>query len=69
MTAAGGVGRAALRVASVLRTYLVARLRSLQKLPWTIRMFFLFVTLALRRKDGLAAGLKENSFLAKKALR
>jgi transposase len=36
-----GVARAALRGASVLRSYVAARLRSLQKLPWTIRMFFL----------------------------
>jgi transposase len=36
-----GVGRAALRSASDLRTFVLARLRSLQRLPWTVRMFFL----------------------------
>jgi transposase len=36
-----GVGRAALRSAADLRTIVLARLRSLQRLPWTVRMFFL----------------------------
>ena len=36
-----GVGRAALRTASDLRKFVLARLRSLQRLPWTVRMFFL----------------------------
>jgi len=36
-----GVGRAALRTASDLRDFVLARLRSLQRLPWTVRMFFL----------------------------
>ena len=36
-----GVGKAGLRSGKELRKYVLARLRSLQKLPWTIRMFFL----------------------------
>ena len=36
-----GVGRAALRGAADLRRFILARLRSLQRLPWTVRMFFL----------------------------
>jgi hypothetical protein len=36
-----GVGRAALRSAADLRTFVLVRLRSLQRLPWTVRMFFL----------------------------
>lgn len=36
-----GVGKAALRGASDLRRFVLARLRSLQRLPWTVRMFFL----------------------------
>jgi transposase len=36
-----GVARAALRGGKELRKFVMARLRSLQKLPWTIRMFFL----------------------------
>ena len=36
-----GVGKAFLRSASDLRRFVLARLRSLQRLPWTIRMFFL----------------------------
>jgi len=35
------VGKAALRGASDLRNFVLARLRSLQRLPWTVRMFFL----------------------------
>lgn len=36
-----GVGRAALRGANQLKQFALARLRSLQKFPWTVRMFFL----------------------------
>ncbi len=36
-----GVGKAFLRSASDLRRFVLARLRSLQRLPWTVRMFFL----------------------------
>lgn len=36
-----GVGGAVLRSASDLRKFVLARLRSLQRLPWTVRMFFL----------------------------
>ena len=36
-----GVGKAALRNASDLRKFVLARLRSLQRLHWTVRMFFL----------------------------
>jgi transposase len=36
-----GVAKAGLRNAKELRKYVLARLRSLQRLPWTIRMFFL----------------------------
>src|SRR2546426_1740718 len=36
-----GVGRAELRGGQELKKFVFARLRSLQKLPWTIRMFFL----------------------------
>ena len=36
-----GVGRAGFRSGKELRTFVLARLRSLQKLPWTVRMFFL----------------------------
>lgn len=36
-----GVGRAALRSAAELGKFVLARLRSLQRLPWTVRMFFL----------------------------
>jgi len=36
-----GVAKAALRTGKDLRKFVLARLRSLQQLPWTIRMFFL----------------------------
>jgi len=36
-----GVGKAALRGGQELKKFVLARLRPLQKLPWTIRMFFL----------------------------
>ncbi len=36
-----GVGRVALRARYELKKFALARLRSLQKLPWTVRMFFL----------------------------
>lgn len=36
-----GVGKAVLRTASDLRKFVLARLRSLQKLPWMVKMFFL----------------------------
>ncbi len=36
-----GVGKAALRGAADLRRFVLSRLRSLQRLPWTVRMFFL----------------------------
>ena len=36
-----GVGKAFLRSASDLCSFVLARLRSLQRLPWTVRMFFL----------------------------
>jgi transposase len=36
-----GVGKAFLRSASDLRNFVLARLRSLQRLPWTVRMFFI----------------------------
>lgn len=36
-----GVAKAALRTGKDLRRFVLARLRSLQQLPWTIRMFFL----------------------------
>ena len=36
-----GAGKAFLRNASDLRNFVLARLRSLQRLPWTVRMFFL----------------------------
>lgn len=36
-----GVAKAALRGAKELKKYVKARLQSLQRLPWTIRMFFL----------------------------
>ena len=36
-----GLAKAGLRNAKELRKYVLARLRSLQRLPWTIRMFFL----------------------------
>jgi len=36
-----GVGRAVLRGGGELKKFALARLRSLQKLPWTVRMFFL----------------------------
>jgi transposase len=36
-----GVGRSFLRTAADLRRFVSARLRSLQRLPWTVRMFFL----------------------------
>jgi transposase len=36
-----GVAKAALRSGKELRKFVLARLRSLQQLPWTIRMFFL----------------------------
>ena len=36
-----GVGRTALRAKHELKKFALARLRSLQKLPWTVRMFFL----------------------------
>lgn len=36
-----GVGRAAVRTVDQLKQLVISRLRSLQKLPWTVRMFFL----------------------------
>jgi len=36
-----GVAKAALHGRDDLKKFVLARLRSLQKLPWTIRMFFL----------------------------
>jgi transposase len=36
-----GVAKAGLRSGKELRKYVLERLRSLQRLPWTIRMFFL----------------------------
>ena len=36
-----GVAKTALRSGKDLRNFVLSRLRSLQKLPWTIRMFFL----------------------------
>jgi transposase len=36
-----GVAKTGLRTGKELRKYVLARLRSLQRLPWTIRMFFL----------------------------
>jgi len=36
-----GVAKAALHGAEDLKKFVLARLRSLQKLPWTVRMFFL----------------------------
>jgi len=36
-----GVGRAVLRGGGELKKFALARLRSLQRLPWTVRMFFL----------------------------
>jgi transposase len=36
-----GVAKAALRSGNELKHFVMARLRSLQKMPWTIRMFFL----------------------------
>ena len=36
-----GVGRSFLRTAADLHRFVSARLRSLQRLPWTVRMFFL----------------------------
>jgi transposase len=36
-----GVAKAGLRSGKELKAYVLARLRSLQRLPWTIRMFFL----------------------------
>jgi transposase len=36
-----GVGRVALRGGHELKKFALARLQSLQKPPWTIRMFFL----------------------------
>jgi transposase len=36
-----GVGRAVIRTAAELKAFVTARLHSLQRLPWTIRMFFL----------------------------
>jgi transposase len=36
-----GVAKAALQGAEDLKKFVLARLRSLQKLPWTVRMFFL----------------------------
>lgn len=36
-----GVAKAALRSGKELKQFVMARLRSLQKMPWTIRMFFL----------------------------
>ncbi|MBM3773989.1 MAG: transposase [Acidobacteria bacterium] len=36
-----GVAKAALRSGKELRKFVLARLQSLQKMPWTIRMFFL----------------------------
>jgi transposase len=36
-----GLGKAALRGATDLRRFVLTRLRSLQRLPWTVRMFFL----------------------------
>ena len=36
-----GVGKAALRTGRDLARFVIGRLRSLQRLPWTVRMFFL----------------------------
>ena len=36
-----GVGKAFIRTAADLRNFVLSRLRSLQRLPWTVRMFFL----------------------------
>ena len=36
-----GVGKAALRSGKELPRFVLSRLRSLQKLPWMVRMFFL----------------------------
>ena len=36
-----GIGKVTLRVATDLRRFVLARLRSLQRLPWAVRMFFL----------------------------
>lgn len=36
-----GVGKAVLQGAADLRRFVLVRLRSLQRLPWTVRMFFL----------------------------
>jgi len=36
-----GVGKAFIRTVSDLRSFVLARLRSLQRLPWTVRSFFL----------------------------
>ena len=36
-----GVAKAALRSGKELRKFVIARLQSLHRLPWTIRMFFL----------------------------
>jgi transposase len=36
-----GVAKAALRSGKELKQFVIVRLRSLQKMPWTIRMFFL----------------------------
>jgi len=36
-----GVGRTAMRAGHELKKFVFARLQSLQKLPWTVRMFFL----------------------------
>ena len=36
-----GAGKAFIRSAADLRRFVLARLRSLQRLPWTVRMFFL----------------------------
>jgi transposase len=36
-----GVAKAVLRSGNELKHFVMARLRSLQKMPWTIRMFFL----------------------------
>ena len=41
MTINHGVAKAALRTGEELKIFVLKRLRALQKLPWTVRMFFL----------------------------
>ena len=44
-----GVAKPGLRSGKELKKYVLARLRSLQRLPWTIRMFFLTPKPSMRR--------------------